>query len=214
MKLHFKIFVFALLAATSLNAQKKNVFQPRPELKIHVGYMVNTGNNMLGKAHEPGVNLGFWTSPFSVYNFKIGFGFNYAQFKISDASLAGNIGHSDLFDFYGFVAYPVKISEKFEIESKAGIGGNKLRQKTGNNKFGNMKGASYLAGVNLEYEVAWPFEVFAGADYVYSRFSVKSYPDYGSFFKNADQLNFFAGIKFNMSKKKKNPQEESGNAQD
>jgi len=208
MKLHFRIFLFLFVLGIMLKAQENPVFQPKPELKIYGNFPLSFGDNMLAKAHDGKIGWGFTTSPFSVYNFKVGFGFDYTKFNVTDASLAGNIERSELLNFYGYIAYPFRISEKFELESKAGIGGNELRQKTGNNKFGNMKGTVYLAGINLEYEIAWPFEVFAGTDYVYSRFNVKSHPDYQSFFKNGSQLNCYVGIKFNMSKKKKNPQEQ------
>lgn len=201
MKSILSLFTFLILCASLTKAQEKSAFQPKPELKVYYGIPTAFGDNMLSKAHEAKSNFGFWTSPFSIYNFKIGVGFDLTKFDVTDHAVAGNMDKADLFSVYGFVGYPLKISEKFEFESRAGIGWNKMRQKTGTERYGNMKGIGFILGGNLEYEISYPFQIFAGFDYSYSKFNVNANQEYQSFFDQSQRFSILAGIKVNFGKK-------------
>lgn len=201
MRLCYSIFIF--LTVTILMAQEKSAFQAKPEIKIYGNYTTAFGDNMLAKANDPKIGFGFCTSPFSVYNFKIGFGFDHMRFTVNNVSLAGNIDETFVRNIYGFVAYPFEITEKFAVEPKLGLGGNRLQQKTGDKDFGKMSGTSFILGTSLEYEIVYPLEVFLEADYVTTKFKVKTHPENKDFFQKANQLNFCVGLKFNISKNPK-----------
>lgn len=205
-----RYILIVLVAGTFVNAQEKPVFTPTPELKIYGNFPLTFGENMLNEAHDAKTGWGFTTSPFSVYNFRIGLGFDYTKFDVTDASLAGNIERSELLNFYGYLAYPLKITEKLNAEPKFGIGGNKLRQKTGNKNFGSMKGTSFIAGTSFDYEIAYPLFIFAGADFVHTNFNVATHPDNERFFRNASQLNIFVGLKVSFLKRKSSNENQNG----
>ena len=200
MKLLSNLFIFIVFSSI-LNAQE-SVFRPDSEIKIYVNFPLTFGENMLNEAHDAKIGWGFMTSPFSIYNFKIGFGFDYTKFDVTDVSLAGNIDRTELLNLYGYLAYPLEITEKFNVEPKLGIGGNKLRQKTESKDFGNMKGTSFILGTSLDYEIAYPLFIMGGADFVHTNFNVRTHPDNEKFFQNASQLNLYIGLKFRFLKRK------------
>jgi hypothetical protein len=202
MKLFYKLFFSLFLVGGFLYAQEKSPFSAKPEIKLY-GILPSTfGDNMLGEAHEGKIGWGISTSPFSIYNFKIGVGFHFTKFSVTDVSLAGNIERSELLNLYGYVSYPIELSDKFAIEPKIGFGGNKLRQKTSEENLGNMKGASLFLGANLEYEIIQPMAVFVGAEFVNSNFTVQTHPDNEKFFNQSQQFNIHLGLKFNLFRNK------------
>lgn len=203
MKLVYSFFFVVFGLNTALLAQDKLVFQPNSEIRIKGILPSAFGENMLSEAHNPKLGWGISTSPFSIYNIKLGFGFDFTRFETTDFALAGNVDRSELLNFYGYLAYPLDITDKIALEPKVGIGGNKLRQKLGEKDFGNMKGTSFLFGTSLEYEIAYPLEFFLGADFVKTKFKVESHPNNQNFFENANQFNIYLGLKFNLMKRKK-----------
>jgi hypothetical protein len=205
MKLHFKVFLIGFFASNFLFAQEnqkeKSVFKSYPELKIYGGIPVALGDNFLNEGHNPSVDLGFYLSPFSVYGFNFGIGLDYSNFQVSDASVAGNGSHTNLFHYYAYLSYPLAITQKIDFEPKFGLGGSYLNQKRNDKNFGKMDGLALNFGANLEYELAHPLEIFIGTDYFYSKFDVDAPGEYKSFFEKINKLNVFVGIKFNFRQK-------------
>lgn len=205
MKLLSKLLIF--IAFSSIMNAQESTFRPDSEIKIYGNSPLTFGENMLNEAHDAKIGWGFMTSPFSFYNFKVGFGFDYTKFDVTDVSLAGNIDRTELFNLYGYLAYPLEITEKFSVEPKLGIGGNKLRQKNQSKDLGNMKGTSFILGTSLDYEIVYPLFIMGGADFVHTNFNVRTHPDNEKFFRNASQLNFYIGLKFSFLKRKSGREE-------
>ncbi len=214
MKLHFKLYLILFFLSaygfSQKEKEKNSAFQSYPELKIYGGIPVELGNNFLHNGHDPQFDFGFYISPFSIYHINFGIGFDYSRFKVSDVSLVGNGTRSNTVSIYGYLSYPISVSDKIDFEPKLGVGGTAIRQKRNDQNFGEMNGVIYNLGANLEYKLDHPLAIFMGADYFYSKFNVAAPDDYKNMFENVGKINVFAGIKFNF-RKKKNPQEESDN---
>jgi hypothetical protein len=202
MKLIYNLFFSLFLVGGFLLAQEKSPFLAQPKLKFYGSLPSSFGDNMLGEAHDGKMGFGISVSPFSIYNFNIGVGFDFTQYDVTEVSLAGNIDRSELMIVYGFVSYPIELGEKFAIEPKLGAGGTKLRQKTSSENLGNMKGFSFLIGTDLEYKIIQPLSVFLGADFIHSSYNIQAHPENEKFFDRSQVLNIHLGLKFNLFKAK------------
>jgi len=196
------LFVFTNLFAQeeervldSTNVDKVKYQQFDESFRIYYIFPGAFGDNMLAKANEGKLGFGMSLSLITIYNFYLNAGFEFSQYDVTDASLAGNIEHTNITNYFGEIMYKIPVYKKVTVNPKIGIGYADVRQKTGSKKYGTQSGTSYNAGFNIDHSVTKSFMVFAGVNYSLLTPETETKSEYKSFYGTLHQLNIVVGIK-------------------
>lgn len=180
--------------------KKERKIRPDHEFSFYATQHLNFGDNFLSKAHKADVGFGTHKNVINIYGFALGIAYEYTRYKVTEPSLAGNIGRANYNNFSGRIAYDYKLFDEMTLVPYIKIGETRLRQKgyigDYHRDFGGFKGTAYTLGVNFNYNLDKYFYLFTGLNYNYVSYRVNSNPEYQSFFDRSNQIQIHLGIGF------------------
>lgn len=197
MKYSFLIILFCLKISYGQEKKTKSILTFKPEFSLYAIAPNNFGDNYLAKANKPHIGIGANFNFVKVYDFKLGMGYDYIYYSITDVSRAGNIGSSRYNSFYGILAYEINLSNEISIHPYLGLGGVNLNFKSGNRGFGHQTGTDFRIGCNIDYKLDKTISAFAGIGYVSTKYNIYTAPEYISFYDISKMLQINIGIKIN-----------------
>lgn len=197
MKYSILLILFCLNLSYGQEKKTKPSLILKPEFSFYAIVPNNFGDNYLAKANNPRIGIGANYNFIQVQHFKLGMGYDYISYYITDISKAGNIGSSRYNSIYGLLGYEIKLSNKFNLQPYLGFGSVKLNFKSGNRSFGHQTGNDFRIGGNLNYKLDKTVSAFFGLGYVSSNYDVKTAPEFVSFYDNSKMLQINIGIKIN-----------------
>ncbi|WP_310557848.1 outer membrane beta-barrel protein [Flavobacterium sp.] len=175
----------------------KSIVTFKPELTLYIIAPNNFGNNYLAEANESKIGIGTNLNFIEVHHFKLGMGYDYIGYSITDVSRAGNIGSSRYNAVYGLLEYEFKLSNELYLQPYLGYGSVKLNFKSGDRSFGHQTGNDFRIGCSVDYKLDKTISAFAGFGYVSSSYDIKTAPEFVSFYDNSKMLQINIGFKIN-----------------
>lgn len=95
MKYNFLLILFCLTISSYGQEKKaKTSLDFKPQFSLYVIVPNHFGDNYLAKANKPHIGVGTNLNFIQVQHFKLGMGYDYISYSITDVSKAGNIGSS------------------------------------------------------------------------------------------------------------------------
>lgn len=173
----------------------KNMVIFKPELTFSIIAPNNFGDNYLAKANNSKIGIGTNLNFIEVQHIKLGMGYDYIGYSVTDVSKAGNYKSSRYNAFYGTLGYEIKLSTDFEVQPYLGYGSAKLNFKYDNRSFGHQTGNDFRIGLNVDYKLDKTISAFGGFGYVTSNYDVKTAPEFVSFYDNSKMLLINIGFK-------------------
>lgn len=167
----------------------------KPEISHYAIITNNFGENYLAKANKPHIGIGTNFNFIQFQHFKLGMGYDYIYYSITDVSKAGNIGSSRYNSEYGLLGYEIKLSNELYFQPYLGFGSVKLNFKSGDRSFGHQTGNDFRIGCKIDYKLNQTISTFAGIGYVSSNYDIKTAPEFVSFYDNSKMLQINIGIK-------------------
>lgn len=169
----------------------------KPEFSLYAIVPNNLGDNYLAKANKPHTGIGTNFNFIQVQYFKLGMGYDYIYYSITDVTKAGNIESSRYNSFFGTLAYETRLSKQFYFQPYLGMGSVKLNFKSGDRSFGHQTGTDFRIGFNIDYKLDNTISAFAGIGYVSTKYEIKTAPEFISFYDNSKMLQINIGLKIN-----------------
>jgi hypothetical protein len=197
MKYSILIILFCLNISYAQEKKTKTSLAFKPEFSLYAIAPSNFGDNYLAKANKPHIGIGSNFNFLQVQHFKLGMGYDYISYSITDISKAGNIGSSRYNSFYGLLGYEIKLSNEFYLQPYLGFGSVKLNFRTGEKSFGHQTGNDFRIGFNVDYKLDKTISAFGGLGFVSSNYDVITAPEFISFYDNSKMLQINIGIKIN-----------------
>jgi hypothetical protein len=197
MKYSILLILFCLKISYGQEKKTKSLSIFTEEFSLYVIAPNNFGENYLAKANKPRIGIGTNLYLFQFKHFKLGMGYDYIGYSITDVSRAGNIGSSRYNAVYGLLGYSVKLSPELYLQPYLGFGSVKLNFKSNDRSFGHQTGNDFRIGCAVEYKLDKTVSAFAGIGYVSSSFDIKTAPEFVSFYDNSKMLQINIGIKLN-----------------
>ncbi|MBF4471278.1 outer membrane beta-barrel protein [Flavobacterium sp. HJJ] len=195
MKYSILLILFCLKISYGQEKKTKALVNFKPEFSQYAIIPFNFGDNYLAKANKSNVGLGTNFSFLQVQHFKLGMGYDYIFYSITDLSKAGNVGSSRYNSFYGTLAYEIKLSNELYLQPYLGLGSINLNFKNGNRSFGHQTGTDFRIGFNFDYRLNKIISAFTGIGYVSSKYDINTAPEFVSFYDNSKMLQINIGIK-------------------
>ena len=181
----------------SYSQEKKQQVKFHFESRLNAILPINLGNNYLAKSNEASLGVALSFNFIKMYNFKLGGGYDFIPYSITDVSTGGNINSSRYNSIYAGLAYEIPIIKKVNLEPYIGIGSSKINLKSDNQSFGHQTGTDFRIGFNLDYELNDYFAFFMGTAFVKTKFDVNTSPEFVSFYDNSSLIQINIGMKFN-----------------
>jgi hypothetical protein len=197
MKYSILLILFCLNLSYGQEKKTKTSLILKPEFSLYAIVPNNFGDNYLAKTNKPVIGIGANYNFIQVQHFKLGMGYDYISYSITDISKGGNIGSSRYNSVYGLLGYEIKLSNKFNLQPYLGLGLVKLNFKSGNRSFGHQTGTDFRIGCNVNYKLDKTVSAFVGLGYVSTNYDVKTAPEFVSFYDNSKMLQINIGIKIN-----------------
>jgi Outer membrane protein beta-barrel domain len=197
MKYSFLLILFYLNISYGQEKKAKSILNFKPEFSLYAIVTNHFGDNYLAKANKPHIGIGTNLNLIQLQHFKLGMGYDYIRYSITDVSKAGNIGSSRYNSIYGILGYEIKLSNEFYLQPYLGYGSVKLNFKSGNRSFGRQTGNDFRIGFNVDYKLDKTISGFAGFGYVSSSYDIKTAPEFVSFYDNSKMLQINIGLKIN-----------------
>lgn len=198
MRYSILIFLFCLKISYGQEKKTKTIITFKPEFSLYTIVPINFGDNYLAKANKEHIGIGTTLNLIQIQHFKLGIGYDYINYSITDVSKGGNISSSKYNSFYGFFAYKIDLSNKFILQPYLGLGSIKLNLKNGNRSFGHQTGTDFRIGVNTDYKLNETFSAFAGIGYISTKYDVQTVPELISFYDNSKMIQMNIGMKLNF----------------
>lgn len=197
MKYSLLLIIFCLKISYGQENKTKNSLVFKPEFSLYAIVPNNFGDNYLAKANKPHIGVGTNFNIIQFQQFKLGMGYDYISYSITDIAKAGNIGSSRYNSFYGLLGYKIKISNEFYLQPYLGFGSVKLNFKSGDRSFGHQSGNDFRIGCNVDYKLDKTITAFAGLGYVSTEYKINTAPEFVSFYDNSKMLQINIGLKIN-----------------
>lgn len=197
MKYSILLILFCLNISYGQEKKGKTSLDFKPEFSLYVISPDNSGENYLAKANKALIGFGTNINLIQFKRFKLGMGYDYIGYSITDVSRAGNIGSSRYNAVYGLLGHEIKISNEFYLQPYLGYGSVKLNFKSGDRRFGHQTGNDFRIGCTVEYKLDKTVSAFAGIGYVSSSYDIKTAPEFVYFYDNSIMLQINIGIKLN-----------------
>lgn len=153
------------------------------------------GDNALAKAHAPKGGFGASLTIYSINNLFIVWGYETAQYKVTDITLTGNVGNTNYNNLYNEVFYKFPISNKLSINPKIAVGYTWVGQRSSYRYYGRQEGITLTAGGNLDFTIICHLRAYGGVNYNFSILNTNTAPEYKSFYSNLHQVHFILGLK-------------------
>jgi len=197
MKYSLLLILFCLKISYGQEKKTKTFLVFKPEFSLYAIVPTNFGDNYLAKANKPDVGIGTNFNFLHIHHFKLGMGYDYIYYSITDVTKAGNIKSSRSNSFYGTFAYETRFSKQFYLQPYLGIGSAKINFKSGDRSFGHQTGTDFRIGCNVDYKLDKTISAFAGLGYVMAKYDIKTAPELISFYDNSKLLHINIGFKLN-----------------
>jgi len=197
MKYSILIILFCLNISYGQEKKAKSILTFKPEFSLYAIVPNNFGDNYLAKANEPHIGIGTNFNVVQIQNFRLGMGYDYIYYSITDISRAGNIGNSRYNSFYGILAYEIKLWNEFYLQPYLGLGTTNLNFKSGDRSFGHQTGTDFRIGCNIDFKLDKTVSAFAGIGFVSTNYNINTAPELISFYDNSKMLQINIGIKLN-----------------
>ena len=197
MKYCFLLILFCLNISYGQEKKTKSPSIFTEEFSLYAIAPFNFGDNYLAKANKPRVGFGANLYLLHFKHFKLGMGYDYIGYSITDVSRAGNIGSSRYNAVYGLLGYSVKLSPELYLQPYLGFGSVKLNFKSGDRRFGHQTGNDFRIGCTVEYKLDKTVSAFAGFGFLSSSYNINTAPEFVSFYNNSKMLQINIGIKLN-----------------
>lgn len=197
MKYNILIIIFCLNLSYAQEKKTKPSLVFKPEFSLYAITPNNFGDNYLAKANKPHIGIGSNFNFLQIQHFKLGMGYDYISYSVTDISRAGNIGSSRYNSFYGLLGYEIKLSNDIYLQPYWGFGSVKLNFKSGDRSYGHQTGNDFRIGCNFDYKLDKTISAFAGLGYVSSNYDINTAPEFVSFYDNSKMLQINIGIKIN-----------------
>lgn len=197
MKYSILLILFCLNISYGQEKKGKTSLDFKPEFSLYVISPNNFSDNYLAKANKALIGIGANLCLIQFKHFKLGMGYDYIGYSITDVSRAGNIGSSRYNAVYGLLGYEIKISNEFYLQPYFGYGSAKLNFKSGDRRFGHQTGNDFRIGCNVEYKLDKTAAAFVGFGFVSSNYDINTAPEFVSFYDNSKMLQINIGIKLN-----------------
>lgn len=197
MKYSILLILFCLKLSYGQEKKQKITISFKPEFSFYAIVPNNFGENYLAKANKSETGIGTTFSFMKVQDFKLGMGYDYIYYAITDVTKAGNISSSRYNSFYGSLAYEIKISKKFYLQPYIGIGAVNLNFKSKDRSFGHQTGTDFRIGFNVDYKLDKTISAFAGIGYIITKYDINTAPEFISFYDNSKMLQINIGLKIN-----------------
>ena len=194
------ILVFLVVFSNSIFAQtdvQSTSLQFDSQFRFEIIRPFAFGNNSLSKSHENNIGFGISLNLIEFRKFRIGGGYDFLNFIVTDFSKAGNFDKSNYNSIYGLVSYDLSLTENLSIVPYFGIGGINIRQKTNDVRNANQDGTEYKLGAFTDFDFGNSVSCYVRISYVYSKLKINTSPEYEKYFGQAHQIQFAVGIKFN-----------------
>jgi hypothetical protein len=193
-----KIFLAILFFTQFMFGQEeKTKLKFHFESRLSAIVPINLGNNYLAKSNDANAGVTIHFNFIKMSNFKLGGGYDYIPYSITDISTGANINSSRYNSIYASLAYEIPIMKKMNLEPYIAIGSSKLNLKSGSQSFGHQTGTDFRIGFNLDYALNNYFAFFIGTAFVKTKFDVNTSPEYISFYDNSSLIQINIGMKFN-----------------
>lgn len=193
-----KYIVLLLYIVQSSFGQSKSpvaVFNFDPEFNFYASVPQDFGANYLAKANSPDLGLGLHYNFLQARNFKLGFGYDFIYYAVTDVSRAGNYNSTRYHSYMGTLAYELKLASKWQFEPYVGFGSTKLKFKSQSRKFGHQTGTVFKLGTKASYRLDKTFSTFLGVEYVGATYDVNTVPEWVSFYDHSKRMQVNLGIK-------------------
>ena len=193
-----KVLLFFLLLTAKAFSQAPNSgqFELNATWKFQMLVPVPFGENSLAKAHDANPGLGFEIGLFKYENFRLGFGYSFLQYDVTNEQLIGNINKSNYSSIYGLLSYEVPVADKITLSPAIGYGAAQLLQRSGSQNFGSQDGKEFRIGVSGNYYFSKYSAVCIGIQYVHAGLDVNTVPEFEDFFSKMNQVQFAIGLQF------------------
>jgi hypothetical protein len=197
MKYSILLILLCIQLSFCQDKKSKKIIQFYPQLRLNVIVPNNFGDNYLSKANKSDLGIGLNFNFLKFDKFKLGAGYNYIYYSITDISRAGNINSSRYSSFYGATTYEYKVSKHFIIEPYIGLGTAKINFKSAERSFGSQTGTDFRIGFNTDYKIDETITAFIGLGYVQTKYNIKTAPEFVSFYDHSKMLQIQIGLKIN-----------------
>ncbi len=200
-KLVLLVAIFSCCLAWSQDTLMKPMERKKPEgrkeyFRLYFVAPNGIGNNVLAKANDGIMGLGFAVTFYSWEQLHIIGGYDFTQYAVTDPSLAGNIKNTNLANYYLEALYKIPVMERVDFNPKFSVAYMTVRQKTHSTNYGQQSGVGLSPGFDVDFRVSGGFRIFAGLNYVLSFPETETNSEYKSFFGTLQQLNVVFGVKF------------------
>ncbi|AWG21122.1 hypothetical protein FFWV33_06020 [Flavobacterium faecale] len=195
------ILLVAFMVQCSFGQTKKEtaIFNFDPEFNFYASIPNDFGNTYLAEANKPDLGLGFQYNFVQAKNFKLGFGYDFIYYRVTDVARAGNYNSSRYHSYMGTLGYELNLSKKWQIEPYLGLGSAKLKFKSASRKFGHQTGTAFKLGTKASYRLDKTFSTFAGIEYVSAQYDVNTAPEWVSFYDHATRFQVNLGVKIEFA---------------
>ncbi|WP_418264235.1 hypothetical protein [Flavobacterium faecale] len=193
--------VFVLVCFNIVVGQTSSKVGVEPEINIHAVAPIHFGDNYLSKANNPDVGFAVNLMLAQFQKIKLGLGYDYLNYLVTDISKAGNYQNSRYHSVYGILAYDIKFSKELFLEPYVGLGSVNLKFKDRNRSFGEQSGMDFRIGCKGNYSFDRTISAFVGVGYVATKYDVHTNPEFVSFYDNSKMLQLIVGLRFNLYNK-------------
>ncbi len=154
------------------------------------------GDNVLAKAHKGSQGAGLMVNFYSFRQHYICGGIDFSIYNIEDVSLAGNVTHTNVRNFYLAYMYRIPIAERISLNPRLSVGSISINQRKDGDSYGRQQGTGYGAGTDIDYAFTEHTRIFLGLNYTLLKPETHTIAELESFYDTLHQLNITFGIKF------------------
>ena len=196
---HF-LTVIALLFVVFVSAQEekeKPQFEWDAIIRLTFVKPIAFGNNALSEAHREKSGFDINWSLFKYNKFRLGIGYDFEQFAVTDRTVIGNIERSNYTSLYGYFSYDWQVEKKVILYPNMGYGKVKLQQwGNGSVSYGHQDGSEIRLGIIGTYALTPGTSVVLSAHYLHAFLDVNTSPEFESYFGTANQIQIGIGFQF------------------
>lgn len=195
----FFLIIFQFGFSQEEEITQKPIFSFDHGFSVYLNKHINFGDNFLSEAHKSVIGFGLQKNIINLYGFAIGAAYEFSVYKVTDKSIAGNIESANYSNISARVTYDYEISNQITLNPFVGLGGTRLKHhssSSNSNNYGSFSGTSYNAGLYFAFNFTEKMHLFAGINYSYVSYGIKSAPEYDAFFNNSNQIQIHLGVGF------------------
>ncbi|HEX8270885.1 MAG TPA: outer membrane beta-barrel protein [Flavobacterium sp.] len=193
-----QLIILLLLSGISAFGQpaKSEPFEINGLLRFELVKPIAFGDNALAKAHQSVLGLGVGIGIFRYQNFRLGYGYHFSRYNITDQTLTGNMDHTNYSSHYGAISYEFPAADKITVTPEVGFGQAQLKQAYSGTRYSYQKGSEFRLGARGNFYLTESTSAYVSLQYVHANLQIETAPEYVDFFGRAQQLQLAVGIQF------------------